>query len=418
MANAETTALRGFDSYAVSLGDELRGERASLGKSLLDVQRDLRIKAAHIDAIENANPDGIPYHGYVSGYVRAYARYLGLDEEATFARFCAESGFAPQSRISVGATSGRRRLSAAARSDIDAVIAGSRLAAVSRTETFNGELDATLRGLGSLTVLLLVVSGLAYGGWTLLENIQRVDFSPLPQAPTALASAPAFDIGPTVASAGFASIPAPDRGAIAAVYAAQEVSPPQVALRDGPISTIDPRHAGVYSNDRRPAALRRSEAVEAFEGTGAVAGEVVASAPAIPHAPALALRQSAIADDRAEAAPEPDMEPAPVRVVLVIATEAWLRVRDEAGSTVHEALMQPGARWEAPAGATGLTLRAGNAAGVYVEIGDTLYGPLGSPGEVVSGVSLDPEAVRRTLTALERDPLTTSSLENGSLRPQ
>jgi hypothetical protein len=101
----------------------------------------------------------------------------------------------------------------------------------------------------------------------------------------------------------------------------------------------------------------------------------------------------------------------------VIATEAWLRVRDGDGRTVHEALMQPGTRWEAPTGAQGLTLRAGNAAGVYVEISDALYGPLGNPGEVVSGVSLDPDTVRAKLTA-QRDPLTTSSLENGPLRAQ
>ena len=413
MANAETTALRGFDSYRVSLGDELRGERASLGKSLLDVQRELRIKAAHIDSIENANPDGIPYQGYVTGYVKAYARYLGLDEETTLTRFCAESGFVPQSRLPVAARPGQRKVSAAARSDIDAVIAGSRLAAVSRTETFNGELGATLRGLGSLTVLLMVVSGLGYGGWTLLENIQRVDFSPLPEAPTALASAPTFDPAPLVASAGFSSVPAPDQRAIAAVYAAQEVAPPQVALRDGPISTIDPKQAGIYGSDSGAAALRRSEPVPSSASAPSSpmpASDALAAAPAPPDAPPAT---GTAATDQTPAAPP--QASGSVRVALVIATEAWLRVRDGEGRTVHEALMQPGTRWEAPGEAPGLTLRAGNAAGVYVEIGETLYGPLGNPGEVVSGVSLDPDSVRATLTA-RRDPLTTSSLENGTLR--
>ena len=45
--------LKGFDDFEVSLGDMMRGERATLGKSLLDVQRDLRIKAPYIVAIEN-----------------------------------------------------------------------------------------------------------------------------------------------------------------------------------------------------------------------------------------------------------------------------------------------------------------------------------------------------------------------------
>ena len=45
---------RGFDDFDIRLGDLMRGERATLGKSLLDVERELRIKAAYVAAIENA----------------------------------------------------------------------------------------------------------------------------------------------------------------------------------------------------------------------------------------------------------------------------------------------------------------------------------------------------------------------------
>ena len=40
--------VNGFDSYTLLLGEELRGERATLGKSLLQVQKDLKIKAVYI----------------------------------------------------------------------------------------------------------------------------------------------------------------------------------------------------------------------------------------------------------------------------------------------------------------------------------------------------------------------------------
>ena len=43
---------RGFDDFELRLGDVMRGERATMGKSLLDVQRELRIKASYIAAIE------------------------------------------------------------------------------------------------------------------------------------------------------------------------------------------------------------------------------------------------------------------------------------------------------------------------------------------------------------------------------
>ena len=42
---------RGYDSFELRLGDEMRGERATQGKSLMDVQRELRIKASYIAAI-------------------------------------------------------------------------------------------------------------------------------------------------------------------------------------------------------------------------------------------------------------------------------------------------------------------------------------------------------------------------------
>ena len=48
--------MRGFDDYSISLGDEMRGRRATLGKSLLDVEQELKIRALLVDAIEKADP--------------------------------------------------------------------------------------------------------------------------------------------------------------------------------------------------------------------------------------------------------------------------------------------------------------------------------------------------------------------------
>jgi len=42
----QATEIRGFDAYDVCLGDSMRGERATMGKSLLDVQRELKITSA------------------------------------------------------------------------------------------------------------------------------------------------------------------------------------------------------------------------------------------------------------------------------------------------------------------------------------------------------------------------------------
>src|SRR5688572_33406426 len=89
--------LRSFDDYQLRLGDLMRGERATLGKSLLDVQRELKIKAAYIAAIENADPSAFDTPGFIAGYVRSYARYLNMDPDWAFETFCRESGFSTPS---------------------------------------------------------------------------------------------------------------------------------------------------------------------------------------------------------------------------------------------------------------------------------------------------------------------------------
>ncbi|MGF1659286.1 MAG: helix-turn-helix domain-containing protein [Rubrimonas sp.] len=394
---ADTVGLRGYDSYRVTLGDEMRGERASLGKSLLDVQRDLRIRAAHIDAIENCDPDGIPYKGFVSGYVRAYARYLGMDEDVVLERFCAESGFAP----SAAAPSGRRATGAKApgtvagrRDDLDAVIAGSRLAAASRAESMSVDFGSTLRGLGSLAVLAALIGGLGYGGWALLQNIQRVDFAPISQPPAALAEAPDLG-GARIAQAGLArggvgAAPAIDAEALARLYADQERDPPRLALRDGPIAALDPARAGVYAPPPEVEATAEAD-VESDAQPDAAAlaadAEVVAGAP-----------------EAEIVAAEAGLSPETRGLSLVFAEEAWVRVRDASGAVLHEGLMPAGQAWRAPVRTEGLTLRAGNAGGVFVEIDGVRFGPVGRSGAVVSNLSLAPEAVKAAFAPVPRGP--------------
>jgi len=105
--SSHNSGVSGFGTYEYSLGDELRGERATLGKTLLDIQRDLRIKAAYIAAIEDAKPEVFPNPSFVPGYVRSYARYLGLNPDEVFQRFCQESGFT--SAAAAAAAPARRR---------------------------------------------------------------------------------------------------------------------------------------------------------------------------------------------------------------------------------------------------------------------------------------------------------------------
>ncbi|MDC1455730.1 helix-turn-helix domain-containing protein, partial [Amylibacter sp.] len=73
--------LKGYDSYTVTLGDKLRGERATLGKTLEDVQKETRLRIEFLLGIENADINAFPAPSFIAGYVRSYATHLNLNPE-------------------------------------------------------------------------------------------------------------------------------------------------------------------------------------------------------------------------------------------------------------------------------------------------------------------------------------------------
>lgn len=78
---AEREAASQRTERASALGRRLRDGRVAAGLSLADVERDTRINRVYLDAIENARFEEIPAPVYARGFVRSYARYLGLDAE-------------------------------------------------------------------------------------------------------------------------------------------------------------------------------------------------------------------------------------------------------------------------------------------------------------------------------------------------
>jgi len=74
----------------VEIGAALRTARESLGLSLEEIAEETRVRARHLGAIEAARLDLLPSRPFTVGYVRAYAKALGLDADATAARYRAE----------------------------------------------------------------------------------------------------------------------------------------------------------------------------------------------------------------------------------------------------------------------------------------------------------------------------------------
>jgi len=368
---------KGFDAFELRLGDLMRGERATMGKSLLDVQRELRIKAAYIAAIENADPSAFDTPGFIAGYVRSYARYLNMDPDWAFETFCRESGFATAHGMSEEASSRPPKeveLAQAPRS-LDTMFdspatpfAPGRDGLFSRVEP---------GAVGSVVVLLALIGGLGYGAFTILQEVQRVQLAPVEAAPTVAStlevdplaggaaagehgpSGPATPSDPGVAVTAFEQ---PSAEALDRLYRPEALDMPVMVARDGPIATLDPNATGTFAPE-----------------ADAATGEAVAVRDPREADPALGPSPVQVTED-----PEPG-------VALVAVRPAWVQVRAADGTVIYEAIMEAGDRFDVPQTEEPATLRIGESGAVYFHVNGAHYGPVGPRGQVTSNLALSVE---------------------------
>lgn len=74
-----------------STGDVLRAAREARGEDTATVAAKLKMRRDQLDAIESGEYEKLPGRTYVFGFVRSYARYLGLDADALVQRIKDES---------------------------------------------------------------------------------------------------------------------------------------------------------------------------------------------------------------------------------------------------------------------------------------------------------------------------------------
>lgn len=72
---------------AAELGAMMREMRENLGHELDSVARDLRIRLVYLEAIESGRLSDLPGNAYVSGFLRSYSDFLGLEGDEIVRRF-------------------------------------------------------------------------------------------------------------------------------------------------------------------------------------------------------------------------------------------------------------------------------------------------------------------------------------------
>jgi cytoskeleton protein RodZ len=70
-----------------ALGEEFRSAREARGLTLSDVAEQIHIRSVYLNAIENEDWKAIGAPVYVRGFIRTYARFLGLPAEEAVAQF-------------------------------------------------------------------------------------------------------------------------------------------------------------------------------------------------------------------------------------------------------------------------------------------------------------------------------------------
>lgn len=378
-----------LDAHEFPVGDELRGERATLGKSLLDVQRDLRIKASLIAAIEAADLTAFHNPGVVPGYVRSYARYLNLDPETTYRRFCRQSGFVPASPGfgSLKPAAPKRPAPGAAKAKARGGFPDFPLAEPRRGFAIPA---VPLSAIGSVLVLAGLVAGLGYAGWTVLQNIQRVQFAPVEDLPVAVAEAAAVEPASSGATPEpvLAELASPvAAAALADLYRHQEAEVPILMPRDGPIAAIDPDRPG-------PLALREEPRIQA--GAGAHLTEAAA-------APGAATVIAAAEAVEPAGGSVPQADPG-AKLTVVAERPAWVRVYLDNGTIIFERILDKGESYSPPEGVGVPLIWAGNSGSVYVRVGDALHGPLGRGTRAARDVPLDPKSISDNFALVEQVP--------------
>ncbi|MEO8241214.1 MAG: RodZ domain-containing protein [bacterium] len=362
----EVDKPKGFDDFDLRLGDLMRGERATLGKSLLDVQRDLKIKASYIAAIENADVTAFETQGFVAGYVRSYARYLGMEPDATFARFCKEANFEVAHGMSAAASNASMsaaRNRAQAQENRDPFVHAS---FVPRAEGMFSKMQPG--AVGSVLVLMALIGALGYGGWSVLQEVQRVQLAPVNEAPSVVAEID--PLGNVIGNAPLVrSAPAvPDQVANVdangqptdRLYRPEALNVPVMTARDGPIAAINPNLNPTVSND----------------------------ASAIDQAVAAAISDPAV-QVVADIAPS---------VAILAVRPSWVRVSAADGTVLFEKILDAGERYTVPALQHAPVLRAGNSGSVYFSVNGQTYGPAAPGAQVVKNVSLSAESLTQAFT--------------------
>jgi cytoskeleton protein RodZ len=292
-----------------AVGRLLRDQREALGLSVVDIEKRLRLRRNHVEAIEAGRFDLLPGAAYIPAFLRTYAGHLGLDPEKVLSAYHS-SGPVPIKRP------------VALPADFPIV-----------------EKRAPI-GLAVLTVLLVIGAG--YAVWHYLPRQQSVVAEKVPPVPDRLlATMPA------------ANVPAATTAAEPTKQAAQ---PPQTLPNGLPVETW-PAPRQDSSSAAAPQAAPQPAPPPIVVAVPAPPPPVVMSAPSIGQAqaaqPAADVQEArTVQPEPAAPVPAPPQVSLPMRIdtPLLVRSNSWIELRAPNGDILAMTYVRAGESYTVPAG--------------------------------------------------------------------
>ncbi len=330
-----------------SFGEQLRQARESQNITLQEIAATTKISSRALQALETEQFDQLPGGIFNKGFVRAYARYVGLDEEKMLAAYMAAAKDNAESETNIQTVS--NQIAAARKPVKEPRISGS-----------------TLMGV------LAVIVGLALGGLWFREHrreareqaaIQAAQPAPPVAAPQPAPPAP--EAAP------------PDAGATegAAPGTTGETAPATTPAGTVANSNAAPNAASSSTQGALPNAATPNTPPKASRNVPPNAAPNAASGPA---ANAAGSKPEVARDAGAS-----EGQPAPVEVSFSATQKAWISVRSD-GKAVESLTLDPDnpeLRSRSYKAKEKLRVVVGNAGGVTVVCNGKAAGPLGAEGQ-------------------------------------
>lgn len=360
------------------VGVQLREARAARGEELSEVAGVLRIREAHLRAIEESDYAALPGPTYASGFIRAYANHLGLDAAMLLDRFRQEAADSTRTELNFPVPAVEGRIPGGALILVSVAFA---VAVYLGWYVFFAGQQAGDEGIDPPPAEILADAGMS------ADDLP--DESTLAPAANVAGPEAVAETAEAAASAGPDTAPA---AATEAVPGASPGTPSEVGSVPAADLAAD-SVAPVSEAPETPEALGAPDAAAVAEAGNPA--ESAAGAEASPPGPPVAAE--------APAAPvRPALPPAAAgsRITIRAVGDSWVQVRDRNANVLLTRVLYEGDVYRVP-DQPGLTLMTGNAGALEIRVDGQVVPALGASGSVRRDVPLDPDRLKTGTAAAD-----------------